>query len=395
MKRYIGILVLLTVLPCACQPDGRSAVVGWEGQIDSLPGGAVSVHNTGHGLWPDSGEWRVVEDLRIGSVDAEGPENFGRIVSMTIDGRGRFWVLDGQASELRVFSAAGEYVRTVGRAGGGPGEFRQPVRVDEGPDGNMWVMDPQNTRLSVFDSSGAYLRGLRVAGGFVIMPWQGGFDDAGDYYAPTAEFEPEFRIALGRFDREYNLRQTIPLPSDPVERADFRIESGPGRVIASVPFQGRMMWRLSAEGTLWALITDQYRLLELTASGDTLRSITKSDDPIPVTDAERQEALDGLDWFTDQGGKIDASKIPHQKPPVDWFFLDDEGEVWVARATTRDQTDQPFDVFNPMGQLLGTVTVPFRLQMSPSPIVREGALYGVVRGELDVPYVVRATIRKH
>ena len=312
---------------------------------------------------------------------------------MTIDRRGRFWVLDGQASELRVFSPTGEYVRTVGRAGGGPGEFRQPVRVDEGPDGNLWVMDPQNTRLSVFDSAGAYLRGLHVPGGFVVMPWQGGFDDAGSYYAPTAEFEPEFRIALGRFDQEYELQETIPLPSDPVERSDFRIESGSGGVIASVPFQGRMMWRLSAEGTLWALITDRYHLLELTAGGDTLRSITKADDLIPVTDAERQEALDGLEWFTAQGGKIDASKLPHEKPPVEWFFLDDEGRAWVARATTRDETTRAFDVFNPVGQFLGTVMAPFRLQMSPQPIVRGGMLYGVARGELDVPYVVRAAIR--
>ena len=232
MNRRLGILVSLAGLLAACYRDGRSAAAGWEGQIDTFADGRVVVRNTGHGIWPDSDEWRLQEDLRVGSVDSPGPENFGRIASIAIDRQGRFWVLDGQASELRLFSASGEYVRTVGRPGGGPGEFRRPFRVDEGPDANIWVLDPQNARVSVFDSTGAYLRGLRVPGS--LVPGQGGFDGAGYYYASRAEYGPEFRVALERFDRNFDLQQTIPLPSDPVERADFRMGSGAGLVIAPV-----------------------------------------------------------------------------------------------------------------------------------------------------------------
>ena len=142
------------------------------------------------------------------------------------------------------------------------------------------------------------------------------------------------------------------------------------------------------------MITDQYHLFELTADGDTLRSITKADGLVPVTDFERQEALDRFDWFAAQGGKIDPSRIPEEKPPVDWFFLDDEGQVWVARASTSRDTVQLLDIFNANGQFLGTVVAPFRLQQSPLPVVREGVLFGVVLSDLDVPYVVRAKIEK-
>ena len=196
------------------------------GQIDTLPDGQVVVHNEGRGVWVEGSEWRIVEDLRIGTINVEGPQNFGQIASLTVDDIGRLWVLERQASELRLFSPSGEHVRTVGREGSGPGEFNQPVRVDVGPGGRLWVMDPQNARLSVFDSAGVYIEALRAMGGFVILPWRGGFDRDGYYYAPVPEFEPEFRVALGRFDRSYTVLDTIPLPTDPVERDSYDISDG-------------------------------------------------------------------------------------------------------------------------------------------------------------------------
>ena len=161
-------------------------------------------------------------------------------------------------------------------------------------------MDPQNGRLSVFDSAGQYLRGLRAPGGFLIMPWEGGFDDSGAYYAPLASVEPEFRISLGRFDQRYTPLDTINLPSDPVERRSFdMVSDGRGRVSAGIPFQGRLQWRLSRSGTIWALITDQYRLIEFGLEGDTLRAISMAHEGIPVTSEERAGALAGLRWFTE------------------------------------------------------------------------------------------------
>ena len=397
MRRHCGILgaalVTCSFAGCGGADDAPDAL--WEGQIDSLSHGHVEVRNEGRGAWPETGAWRLTEELRIGTLDLEGPQNFGRISSLAVDDLGRFWVLESQASELRVFDPNGEYIRTVGRAGSGPGEFKRPVRVDVGPEGRIWVMDPQNARLSVFDSAGTYIEGLRVPGGFVIMPWPGGFNRDGQYYAPVVAFEPEFRIALGRFDRTYTPLGTIQLPTDPVEREDFRIVSdGLTRVSAGVPFQGRLVWRLSSSGTVWALITDQYRLFELTADGDTLRALTKTYNPVGITSQEKTEALDGLRWFTDQGGKVDPSRMPDHKPAASSFFIDDEDHLWVARVTPYDAEEQPFDVFSPTGQYLGTVVAPFKLQVSPIPFVRNGVLYGIVRDDMDVQYVVRARIEK-
>ena len=59
----------------------------------------------------------------IGSDD-EGPELFGEIQDARVDGQGRLWVLDGQASAVRIFAGDGAYIDGFGAVGDGPLEMR-------------------------------------------------------------------------------------------------------------------------------------------------------------------------------------------------------------------------------------------------------------------------------
>jgi hypothetical protein len=337
----------------------------------------------------------VVEELRIGRIEGEGPDLFGRISSLAVDRGGRIWILEGQAQELRVFSAGGEYIRTVGRRGGGPGEYSRAVRIDLAPNGNLWVMDPQNNRLSVIDTAGQYLEGKSVPGGFLMLPWPGGFDEAGRYYSIAPRMAPSFGTVMVRYDASFVPTDSLDRPSDPTDRDKFEIRrDGLVRVAAGVPFQGFLTWRLSPAGTIWALITDQYRLFELDAAGDTLRTITRAHTPLPVTAADREKAREDLKWFTDQGGQADWSKIPSTKPRAHNFFFDDEGNLWVAVLSASGEVGWEFDVFDPEGRYLGVVELPFRLPRGEAPIFREGLLYGVTQDELEVQYVVVARVER-
>jgi hypothetical protein len=360
--------------------------------VDTLPSGHVVVTNTARPLWPEGSEWQVVEEFRIGSVAGDGPEVFGRIVSFEVDPAGRIWVLESQSQQLRVFDAAGAFVRTIGRSGGGPGEFSQPVRVEAGPDGHIWVMDPSNNRLSVFDSAGVYLEGRHALGGFVIVPWPGRFDAQGRYYAPVPLTDGPFRIGLVRYDAAFAPTDTLDVPRDPVERDRFEHSRGEGRMVAGVPFQGGLQSALSRAGTIWSLVTDQYRLFETGPTGDTLRTITRAFEPIPVTEADREQAREDLDWFVSQGGQVDWSRLPDTKPLATSFFLADDGHLWVGLVTPPDSTGSRFDVFDPAGRYLGTVRLPFPLSRSPAPILRNDVLYGVTLDEMDVPFIVKARI---
>ena len=74
-----------------------------------------------------------------------------------------------------------------------------------------------------------------------------------------------------------------------------------------------MAWRFSETGTVWRLLTGLYELSEMTTGGEVLRTITRDHESIPVTDEEREEAIENLEWFTSQGGQIDRSKFPNTK----------------------------------------------------------------------------------
>jgi hypothetical protein len=115
----VDAVLLAALLASGCGEPGTTSKTGWEGQIDSLPNGQVVVHNGDRGVWPEGAAWRLVADARVGSVDSPGPQSFAFIVSFAVDAEDRVWVLDGQASELRVFDRHGAHVRTIGRLGKG------------------------------------------------------------------------------------------------------------------------------------------------------------------------------------------------------------------------------------------------------------------------------------
>jgi len=384
-------LYALTLAAACSSEDGASP--SWEGTVDTLASGQILIRNPEHGIWRPGEEWRVVEELRIGQMEGEGADVFGNLFSLAVDGDGRFWALDGQAQELRVFSSTGEHVRTIGRRGEGPGEFSQAVRVELGPDGNMWVMDPSNNRLSVIDSAGVVKETHRALGGFIILPWPGRFDGEGYYYSPVPRMERgPFRIGLLRSDVTFSSADTLDVPTDPLERRTLTAMEG--RIRAPVPFQGTLTWQLTPSGTMLAMVTDQYRIFEVDRAGDTLRTITRDFSPLPVTAADREQARENMTWFTDQGGHLNMSDLPSVKPVPRGFFLDEQrGYLWVE-LNISDSSKGHYDIFDSDGRYLGAIEVPFSLARSPSPILRDDLLYGVAEDDFGVPYLVRVRIER-
>lgn len=92
---------------------------------------------------------------------------------------GRYAVADDFQKNVKVFGRDGALLMTIGRDGGGPGEFRSPVGVAVLPGGKLAVADDLRGLLSVFDSSGRYVRGVPLPGIAlgepVVVPRTGGF----------------------------------------------------------------------------------------------------------------------------------------------------------------------------------------------------------------------------
>jgi len=384
---------LLSLAPLvACSPSAASS--RWTGTVDTLPGGTVVVHNPAEGVWTPETTWRVTEDLRLGAVDAEGPQQFGRVMAVRVDPWGRIYVLDGHAQEVRVFDSAGAFVRTFGREGGGPGELRRPMTMLFDPAGHLRVLDPQNNRISVFDTAGVYLDGLWMEGSFFTSRWPGGYDDQGFFYNFLPDFGADFRFVLVRFDSTLRALDTIPIPSYDGETYDYTSPDGNNSLSTGVPFAPFRVWQFQPGHAMWQGVNDRYRIVERSLEGDTLLVIEREYTPVDVTGADRDSALAGLEWFTKEGGKIDPSRIPETKPAYTAFFRDRVGNLWVLPFTTTARQGRVVDVFDPGGRYLGRLDLPFELETSPWPIVTDRYLYAVTEDELGVQYVVRGRIEK-
>lgn len=384
-----GLAALLVVLHASCSRGELSS--GWRGSIDTLPSGVVVVRNEGGGLWDSAATWRIEEDVRIGSADGEGPASFNRVVDIAVDAQGRIYVLEGETQDIRAFDAAGKHIRTVGRKGRGPGEFDQGIGMRWDPNGHLWVVDQGTARYTVLDTTGRVLATRRrPLSGWFTWRWEGGIDSAGriyEWYRVPGEMA---RDALLRFDTSVTRADTFPLPSHQGEV--FKIEEKSRRVWSSVPYTATLAWVFDPHGYVWFGLTGPYRIYQRRLGGDTVRVVERAYEPLPVTAEDRDSAVARLEWFTKQGGVINASRIPRVKPAFDRFFLDDAGHLWVDPVTARQDDGRVFDVFDVDGRYLGRAWSSFPIVGVP--VLRGDQVYAVTQDENEIPYVVRARIER-
>jgi streptogramin lyase len=383
----LGFLVgTLAIALSACGSDGGGG--GAENDAEAFPTDVPVVANPGAGRWDSASAWRLVEEWRIGSAEGAGPEVFASIADVAVDAYERAFVLDRRANEVRVFDAAGQHVRTFGRKGQGPGEFKDPIALALGPDGRLWVVDPGNGRFVVFDTAGRFLETHRRASSSYAMPWKGGFDTVGRLYDHSFVWQRggPVRHVLVRYGADLGPVDTVWLPS--YRPAVFEIVGENTRSAYSVPFSPRLAWTFDHQGYVWYGVTDRYRIYQRRLDGEIVRVIDKGFTPVPVTAGEREEAIAKLERFRRQGGKVDESRIPDTKPAFSDLWVDDHGYLWVA-PTVPPGSPRALDVFDPDGVYLGRLApVPVRRFLA----VSGDLVYGVVADTLGVPYLVRLRI---
>ena len=71
----------------------------------------------------------LVEDLVLGMDGNDPNQRFYRTTGIDIDAEGNLWVLDAGNHRIQVFSAEGDFIRSLGREGQGPGELEQPSQL--------------------------------------------------------------------------------------------------------------------------------------------------------------------------------------------------------------------------------------------------------------------------
>ena len=146
------------VLP-GCGGEGAGEE-GWVSRRDTL-GDTVVVRTLSGSVW--GAPARLEERMSIGVADGAEELMLGNVRAIALGPDGTIHVLEGTPS-LKQFTPAGAYIRTVGRLGSGPGEYRRP---DGGlavlSDGRIVVRDPGNGRMATFAKDGTPLETWRIS----------------------------------------------------------------------------------------------------------------------------------------------------------------------------------------------------------------------------------------
>ncbi|HEU4631542.1 MAG TPA: 6-bladed beta-propeller [Gemmatimonadaceae bacterium] len=377
----------------ACGDAGAGAT--WAGTVDTLPSGVIVARNPATPVLDIAHGWRLEETLRIGALEGDGPDVFSDVRDVAVGERGRIYVLQRQAASVHVFDSAGRFLYAAGRAGEGPGELRAPTGIALDPEGRLWVADVGRRLFLAYDSAGAPLEQHRRKVGSYRGVWGGRFLADGRLVEPFAAVWRSDGVgghAVLRFDSTFAARDTLLFRPDPPDEDEgtfvFRDGRARAAINVAIPFHPTPTADIAPNGDLWSGEGADYRLVQRRLDGDTLRIVTREYEPVPVVDEDLADFRERVKRY----GTPDESRIPKVKPAVSDVTVAADGTLWVRLHRPYGETGAVFDVFDRDGRYLTQVRAPVDLALHPPPVIRDGALYGVARTELDVPQVVRLRI---
>jgi len=342
----------------------------------------------------------TVEDpiLRIGEVEGEPAYLFGDVADVLWHPNGCVFVADEQAQEVRVFTREGAHVRTVGKRGDGPGEFRDLSYMSLGPGDSVVVWDGRLSRITMLTAEGAVARTATVRWE-LYNSLHGLHRVADDLYAMTSSLtsfdieetpgllvRPEKPIYLINSRGEISQLGTFPTfeVESHLEDGTFTWGSAPfGRSISVAAGAGNV-YVGTQEQLEYRVYTPERRLVRIVRGppqdlrvGDELKARYWEfhENRILETPRQRREFAD----------EVANTRFPASRAAFTRLLVDAELNVWLKEgASGEDLRPRSWFVFSPEGVLLGRVAMPERFVA-----IEIGSDYvlGVWRDELRVPYV--------
>jgi len=202
-------------------------------------------------------------------------------------------------------------------------------------------------------------------------------------------------LGLVRVDTAGAVLDTLPLLAVP--------SSGTGKLppllAASVKlgtYAPRLVYAAMADGSVWMASSHELRLFKRNSVGDTVMIIETDQREYRLSRDDEQAIEKAL---APHGLQRSSFNVGRQVVLAIHVLAD--GHLMVSVAGEDEQYErvgQLFDVFDPAGRFLGTIetdlTIAFMEHARPAMAFQGDTLVAVIRGDLDVPYIVRGVIQR-
>jgi len=304
----------------------------------------------------------LVEDLIIGNDTGREDYWFGFLNSLAVDASGRIYTLDPKDIRVRVFGPDGALIRTFGRKGQGPGEFSGPGGIVAAPDGTIVVSDVLNSRISYFTRKGAHLKdtlfGTYRIGGLVI-------DKHANLFITNYVRGEKQTLELLKLSPEMSLLTKIHSVS---------FDAKPRSLNSWNPISNRLFHDLAGEDRLAWMVSTDYEVQVMDASGKTLMKILKERDPQRITENDRQRYIKNS--FPGTVPPQLKFEFPEFFPAASGFMADEKGRIYVRTYESDGRGGVAMDVFDPAGLYIARLFVP---EDEEAVSVRNDKLYCIVK----------------
>jgi len=294
---------------------------------------------------------------RVGGYDDE-EVLFGVITDIIADRDGNFHMLDSQLNEVQVYSPDGEYLRTIGREGEGPGEFRAAFNLLLLPNGNIGVLQAFPSKIIGLTPDGNPADDFQLPKGEDEVGFKMLFmaRNAGDQLAVAFGFNQPSESGF--------VQQSVLSLFGPAGENERRLFSQDSTMNAADPqiaetewdtFRNR--WTSGPDGNVYSAVDfGEYKITVWGPDGKVSRVISREYSPHKRSDAESERILEIYKGFTRQ---IPIPNIRYEiEPnwnPINAINARDDGTLWVQTSRgawdLQDGELAAYDIFSKDGKL--------------------------------------------
>jgi hypothetical protein len=354
-------IAVLAVAVIALLVSGPALAGEWTGKVEAVDG----VKTVKNPAVPVEKPVTVeMEELwQLGGETDDEDEFFGIIADIKIDDQGLVYLLDSQLSEIKIYSADGEYLRSIGREGEGPGEFRRASALFFTKEGNIGVMQTLPGKIVILTPEGEPLEDHPLpkteSGGFQILT--SGQANNGQLVlglARTALAEDQSSWSrtdfLARVDAEGNQVATYAEKSTSIILTDAVLNFAQWDT-----FERR--WTVTPDGKVYACESyADYSITVWNSDGSVDKKITRDCEHRAHTSEEKEFLTKMMGHFA-QSIPDCRVEIEDDVKDIEAMYVRDDGSIWVLSAAgSRDNPDGSvgvFDVYNKDGQFVKNVTL--------------------------------------
>jgi hypothetical protein len=350
-KSLISILipfVLLAVLISAA--SGQIAWKGTEEQRD----GVLHVMNPSSPI-EEPLTMKLEELWRLGGDSEADEEFFGVIGAITTDDASNVYLLDRQLAEVKVFTPDGDYLRTIGHEGEGPGEFRRPTDMFMTPGGDVGVLQMRPGKVVLLTTDGD------PAGEFTVGPRDAGFSMLRSGESAGKHMVMAYGTGKMEEGKMTRLSLLVSCDSNGEEIARFHEEEAEMNFAKPVVDETNGMtptWALGPDGKIYVVSKwGDYSIRVHSPDGPILHVVTREYEHLDRS-KEEMESARGRFVFRGVNPEVVVSEY---EPDVRGMFPRPDGSLWVL--TSRGERDSEgtalgtFDVFDSQGRFTHQVTI--------------------------------------